>query len=88
MAFTPTDTDCLEKAHAYFLRREKQGRLTADEENHLATIITGDEAEKVLVAKWYAENVALIQIVARLGAIDSEKTGLLDDEATLEAYIA
>ena len=88
MAFTATDTDCLTAAHDYFLKRKQSGRIDATEEAHLDTIVTGDEAAKILVAKWYAEDHALVTINARLAVIDGEKTDLEAEKVTLDAYIA
>ncbi len=88
MAFTSIDIDCLDKAHEYLLKRKTTGRIDATEQTHLDTIVKGDEAAKILVAKWYAENHALVRIDARLAVIDAEKTALESDKITLDSYIA
>jgi len=88
MALSATDKDCLEKLHEYLVRRERTGRLTDEELTHFASLKTGEEAERMAAAKWYAENVALIQVQARLANIDAEKTALQTEETDLLAYIA
>jgi hypothetical protein len=88
MAFSATDTDCIEKAHAYLVKRQQRNQLDETEKAHLATIVTGDETAKTLVAKWYAEYHVLTGINGRLAVIDSEKTDLESDKTLLDAYIA
>ncbi|MEE9603253.1 MAG: hypothetical protein V3V75_08110, partial [Thermoguttaceae bacterium] len=83
MAFTETDTDCLVQAHDYLIKRKQSGRIDATEQGHLETIVKGDEAAKILVAKWYAENHTLVHIDARLARIDAEKTALETEKTTL-----
>lgn len=88
MALSTTDKDCLEELHSYLVKRNNRGRLTEDEKVHFASLKTGDEAERVAAAKWYAEHVALAQVQSTLADIDAQKAALQAKEADLLAYIA
>jgi hypothetical protein len=88
MALNQTDKDCLEALHAYLVRREARVEITAEEKTHFDALKTGDEAERIAAAKWYAENVALPKIQAELSSIDARKTDLQAEETALQAYIA
>ena len=88
MAFTDTDKDCLRGYQAHLLNKERTGRLEGADAADYETITTGTEAEKQVVAKWFAENVTLVAVQARLANIDAEKTALQAEETALLAYIA
>lgn len=89
MAFSDTDKDCLVACHEYLLRKKKKKNvLDAADQQRLDDIVTGTEAEKIVVAKWYAENVALPAVQAELAQIDAHKTALQTKESDLQAYTA
>ena len=89
MAFTDTDKDCLLGYHSHLRAKALRGpRLEGTDAADLETIVTGTEAEKVVLAKWFAANVTLIGVQERLANIDAEKTALQAEETALLAYIA
>lgn len=88
MALSTTDKDCLEALHDYLVSRKTRYEITPEEEAHFTALKTGDEAERIAAAKWYAEHVALARIQSELASIDARKAALQAEESTLQAYIA
>ncbi len=88
MAFTDTDKTCLRDYHTYLQRKERSGKLSDTDKADLDTILTGEEAAKIVAAKWFAENVRLVEVDARLAGLDAEKATLLIEKADLARYIA
>jgi len=87
MAFTNTDKECLRNYVSHLFRVSKTRKLTDEEAGHLETITVGDEADKVVVAKWYAEHIVLSEVQAHLATLDATKTALETEETELQSYL-
>lgn len=91
MAFSDMDKECLRNCHAYFVAEQAKRELTAQEAADLDTILVGDEADKITVAQWYAENVELPTLQGEIDGSSerSPNLGMWQTKKTdFDAYVA
>jgi hypothetical protein len=91
MAFSDIDKECLRDYHTYLMGLQRKRPLTTEEAADLDTILLGGEADKIAVAKKFAENIALTHVrseIAGSSIRSPDLRALQIKEAELEEYLA
>jgi len=91
MVFSDMDKECIRACHAHLMAVQSKRELTTEEAADLETILVGDEADKITLARTYAQDKELPMVegeIAGLSMGSPDLAPLQTKQSELEGYLA